>query len=191
MAGCSKVDPEKRRHDQYWDRRRALRIRPVGEGNEEVETRKYFEDHLNMSKSSLNTLGLGRLIFERVPYGQRSKYQKELIVWLPSVDARDLVKSAARNLAGKGPEFGVNHELPDFLKSAMSDLQRISFDIKKKHPEARRNVLFNDRLWILTWILPLRRAVNGTGSRPSKQRQGREHHRRPIDSWKTMSWTRS
>ena len=31
------LDPEEKRKRQYWERRRALRIRPVGDGQEEQE----------------------------------------------------------------------------------------------------------------------------------------------------------
>ena len=139
-----RVDPEKRKMEQYWDRRRAIRIRPVADGKEEDEVRKYLEAYLKMSRSTINTLGLERSVYERVPYGPKTKHQRELIIRFPSVEARDLVKSAARNLAGRWQEFGVRHELPDLLKTAMSDLQAVSYDIKRKHPEARRNVLFDD-----------------------------------------------
>ena len=59
-------------------------------------------------------------------------------------------------MAARGQEFGVRHELPDFLKTAMSDLLAMSYDIKKKHPEARRNVLFDDNEMYLVLDFSLR-----------------------------------
>ena len=61
-----------------------------------------------------------------------------------STETRDAVRGAARNLAGKGPDYGIRLELPNHLKSTMKTLQSVSYDIKKRHPGSRRNVLFDD-----------------------------------------------
>ena len=68
----------------------------------------------------------------------------EAIVTFQSTDVRDAVKGAARNLAGKGQDYGVRLELPNHLKSAMKALQAVSYELKTKYPQARRNVLFDD-----------------------------------------------
>ena len=60
------------------------------------------------------------------------------------MDVRDAVKRAARNLAGKGAEYGVRLEIPNHMKTAMGALQSASFELKQKFPGARRNVLFDD-----------------------------------------------
>ena len=44
-----------------------------------------------------------------------------------------------------GADYGIRHELPNFLKSSMSALQSISWELRQKHPESRRNVLFDDQ----------------------------------------------
>lgn len=54
------------------------------------------------------------------------------------------MRKTARNLAGKGPNYGIRLELPNHLKTAMSALQMVSYDIKQKFPNSRRNVLFDD-----------------------------------------------
>ena len=59
-------------------------------------------------------------------------------------EVRDAVKSAARNLAGLGSDYGVRLELPNHLKSSMRAIQSVSYDLKMKHPQVRRNVLFDD-----------------------------------------------
>ncbi len=61
-----------------------------------------------------------------------------------TVDARDIVKGSAPNLAGCGPEVGVRLEVPNFLKASMKALQSLSYDLKQKHHSARRNILFED-----------------------------------------------
>ena len=55
-----------------------------------------------------------------------------------------MVKGAARNLTTRGQECGVRLELPNHLKTNMQALQAVSYDIKQRHPDARRNVSFDD-----------------------------------------------
>ena len=62
---------------------------------------------------------------------------------------RDAAKSAARNLAGKGQNYGVRLEVPNHLKTNMNALQSASYQIKTRHPDARRNVLFDDEAMYL------------------------------------------
>ena len=138
------LDLEGRRERQYWERRRAVRLRPVGDGNDMDAVKTYLRDHLKIGSTSMASLGLERASMERVPFGPSSKIKNEMIVRFPTVEARDLVKASARNLASKGQEYGVRHELPDHLKTAMGDLQALSYELKKKHPDVRRNVLFDD-----------------------------------------------
>ena len=87
---------------------------------------------------------IGPFSARRIPFGPAAKVKNEVLVSYQSTDVRDAVKSAARNLAGKGSDFGVRLEVPDHLKSALKALQAMSFEIKQKYPSARRNVLFDD-----------------------------------------------
>ena len=87
---------------------------------------------------------VGPFTATRVPHGPAAKIQGEVVVSFCSTDVRDAVKSAARNLAGKGNEYDVRLELRNHLKSSMKALQSVSYDIKSKYPDARRNVLFDD-----------------------------------------------
>ena len=140
----AKIDPARRREEAYWMCRRSLRIRPVNDGNNLKALESYLRDHLKMSRSAVAALGLERVTTERVPYGPKSKNQKEMIVRFSTTEARDVVKSSARNLAGLGSDYGVRLEVPGHLKSAMQAVQAVSYDIKKKYPGARRNVLYDD-----------------------------------------------
>ena len=87
---------------------------------------------------------LGPLKLQRVPYGPRSKQRNEMLVQFQTIEARDIVRGAASNLAGCGPEVGIRLELPNHLKTNMKALQQVSYEIKQKHPTSRRNVLFDD-----------------------------------------------
>ena len=68
----------------------------------------------------------------------------EVIVAFQSVEVRDAVRGAARNLAGKSSDFGVRLEIPNRLKSSMKSLQSMAYEIRQKFPQSRTNVLFDD-----------------------------------------------
>ena len=142
--GKLRIDPEIKREEDYWACRKAVRIRPVEEGDDMAVLKAYLTENLKIDSVSMSALGLDRAKLERVPYGPKSKVKKEMIVWFASVEARDVVKGAARNLSVLGPDYGVRLELPNHLKTAMQALQAASYEIKKKSPEAKRNVLFDD-----------------------------------------------
>ena len=134
--------PEKRREESYWRCRRALRLRPIPEGNANVQVEKFMKDHLGLSEFFLQSVG--PFTVQRVPYGPAARIKAEAVVTFQTTDVRDAVKGAARNLAGKGQDYGVRLELPNHLKSAMKALQAVSYELKTKYPQARRNVLFDD-----------------------------------------------
>ena len=132
-----------RREREYWSARRALRIRPIPEGVDESEgSLCFFRDKLRLDEATIKCLGEMR--FERMPHGPKSKYRREILIRFNSVEARDVVRSAASNLAGQGPDVGIRLEVPNSLKGAMKALQTLSYDIRMKHPSSRRNILFDD-----------------------------------------------
>ena len=134
--------PKGKREDNYWECRRALRLRPVGPGDPEQAVLSFMTDHLLLGSSFIESVG--SFTVRRVPSGPSARVRDEVIVKFQTIDIRDAVKGAARNLAGKGPDYGVRLELPDHLKSSMKSIQAVSYDIKKRYPQARRNVLFDD-----------------------------------------------
>ena len=138
---CLAVSPEKKR-DDYWRCRKALRLRLVGQGDTHTKVRKFMTEHLKLDSQFMESIGPFTAM--RVPGGPAAKIRGEVIVSFQSVDVRDAVKGSARNLAGKGRDYGVRLELPNHLKSAMKALQSASFEIKSRFGEARRNVLFDD-----------------------------------------------
>ena len=101
-----------------------------------------MREHLGLSEFFLQSVG--PFTVQRVPFGPAAHIKGEAIVTYQSTDVRDAVKGAARNLAGKGQDYGVRLELPNHLKSTMKALQAVSYELKTKFPQARRNVLFDD-----------------------------------------------
>ena len=179
VAKRSLIDPAKKREDDYWECRRAVRLRPVGEGREIEVASAYLRDNLKIDEVALSALGLDRARFERVPFGPKSKIKKELIIWFPTTEARDVVKGAARNLAALGQEYGVRHEIPNHLKTNMQALQTVSYDIKQRHPTARRNVVFDDGAMDLALDFCTRegeqwRRISSRQARQAKARRGKQ-----------------
>ena len=84
---------------------------------------------------------------EITPVGQKGPgaIHHECIVLFSSKDRRDLVRSNASKL-GLLPKdtAGIRLELPDFLQNNFKILQNAAYQIKKKTPGAKRNVLFDD-----------------------------------------------
>ena len=88
--------------------------------------------------------GLSSFCVQRVPHGPGAKIKNEAIVTFESVEARDVVRGAARNLAWKGQEYRVRLEIPNQMKTAMKALQSVAYEIRRKYPTARTNVLMDD-----------------------------------------------
>ena len=101
-----------------------------------------MREHLKLSGDFMDCVG--EFEVQRVPHGPAARIKHEAMVTYMSVDIRDAVKGAARNLAGLGSDYGVRLELPNHLKSTMKTLQAVSFELKTKFPLSRRNVLFDD-----------------------------------------------
>ena len=158
---CPAVSPEKKREDDYWTCRKALRLRPVGQGDTHTEVRKFMTEHLKLDSQFMESIGPFTAV--RVPAGPAAKIRGEVIVSFQSIDVRDAVKGSARNLAGKGRDYGVRLELPNHLKSAMKALQSASFEIKSRFGEARRTSYLMMKPWTSSWTFPLGRGSRGRG----------------------------
>ena len=131
-----------RKERDFWICRRALRLRPIEAGPEKEMAVKFMEDYLKLDKNTIQSLGDFRV--ERVPFGPKSRQKNEMLVSFPTIEARDVVRGAATNLAGCGPDYGVRLEVANHHRGDMKALQSLSYDLKQKYPEARRNVLYDD-----------------------------------------------
>ena len=138
----SKIKTAKRSEDEYWRCRHSLRIRPIPAGNDDSQVRHYMATYLKLDEDFLECMG--HINIRRVPHGPAAKIKNEAIVTFETVETRDIVRRAARNLAGQGQEYGVRLEIPDRMKTDMNALQAVSFEIRQKFPTSRRNVLFED-----------------------------------------------
>ena len=127
---------------EYWEARRALRLCPILAGDPIKAVNTFIKEHLRLDEDFLDCLG--PISVRRVPAGPAAKMKGEVIVAFQSVEVRDAVRAAARNLAGKSSDFGVRLEIPNRLKSSMKSLQSMAYEIRQKFPQSRTNVLFDD-----------------------------------------------
>ena len=158
VGGRQEGSREDRREVDYWRSRRSLRMRPVDCGDEVEMVTKYMREMLRLEDSFLDMIR-GRFTAKRVPFGPKAKYKNEILVSYESVEARDVVRSAATNLAGKGPDYGIRLEVPNHLRTAMRSLQTLSYELRQKNPEARRNILYDDETQNLVLDFQLRAAA--------------------------------
>ena len=129
------------KEDRYWLCRRSLRVWPV-KGD---DIRKAFGEFLR------NRLGLGayfladmgEMSVKRVTGGPAAKLQHEVIVVFSTVEVRDVVKRAAKELAG-AQDAGIRLEVPNYLKPSLQALEAVSYHLKQKHSGIKRSIKYCD-----------------------------------------------
>ena len=60
-----------------------------------------------------------------------------------TVEVRDIVKRAAKELAG-AQDAGIRLEVPNYLKPSLQALEAVSYHLKKKHTGIKRSIKFCD-----------------------------------------------
>ena len=90
-------------------------------------------------------MDMGCISIKKVPQapGSKSKVRGETIVVFATVEIRDAVKRAAKELAGD-PDAGVRLEVPFHMQGSLKALESVSYNLKKKKPNMRRNIKFDD-----------------------------------------------
>ena len=74
----------------------------------------------------------------------KNKNKDEYIVTFENKHVRDAVKASAANLANHRETAGMRLHVPDHLQKDFQALMNLSFDLKKKHPDLKRNVKFDE-----------------------------------------------
>ena len=83
----------------------------------------FLKDRLKLEKTFLTSMG--EIGVETVPFTSRSKIQGEAVVTFATVEIRDIVKRAAKELAG-AQDAGVRLEIPNFLQKSLKSLESVS-----------------------------------------------------------------
>ena len=129
------------REVKFWECRKSLRLWPV-DGDQRSDLEKFLVEKLRMDRSFVdNDLGPVTIKKNRDP---RSKIKNEVIVEFECKEIRDAVKAQGPNLANFWDEAGMRLHLPNHLQKDFKSLMSLSYQLKKKRPELRRNVKFDE-----------------------------------------------
>ena len=112
----------------------------------------------------------------RVRPNRGGKARGEVAVTFPDIETRDLVRSSAKNLAGKS-SMGMRLEIPEHLRPSLRNLESVSFDLKKTVPEMKRNIKFDDAVMDLVLDVKLGDDRPWQKIRPENARAARRNPR--------------
>ena len=135
-----KKGQQERQEERFWECRRSLRLWPVpGATREKLED--YLEKRLGLDKDMLQDAGEVRIrrVIEKKP-----KYKDEVVVTFEDKAVRDTIKSQAYKLADHREEAGMRLHVPDHLQKAFKALMNLSYDLKKKNNDLKRNIKFDE-----------------------------------------------
>ena len=132
---------EDRRESKFWAARRSLRLWPIPEGSR-TSLEDYLESKLRLDRSFIEE-ELGQVILTRVRE-PKNKNKDEFVATFESKQIRDEVKAAASNLANHRDTAGMKLHVPDHLQKDFQALMNLSYDLKKKHQNLKRNIKFDE-----------------------------------------------
>ena len=86
---------------------------------------------------------MGELSVKRVAAAPNAKITGEVIAVFSTVEVRDAVRRAAKELAGS-TDSGIRLEIPYFLQPSLKALESVSFNLKQKNPKIKRSIKYDD-----------------------------------------------
>ena len=129
------------KEERYWEARRSLRIWPVTGENLKLATLSFLHDKL---KCTAGRVKPDDIEVTKLTSHPESTAKEQVLVRFSTIRLRDEVKSLGRNLSGLDKSVGMQIEPPDHLRSHYQAFQKMAFQMKKKHPNLRRNIKFLD-----------------------------------------------
>ena len=121
-----------------------------------------------------NEMGIVHIRKNRDP---RSKVKDEVIVEFETKEVRDAVKAQGPNLANFRKEAGIRLHLPNHLQKDFKALMGLSYDLKKKNADLRRNVKFDETDLGLYIDLQLEKEGQWRRVKPEQARMANEKSR--------------
>ena len=135
------ISKEDRQEAKFWESRRSLRLWPVENANREG-LEDFLRNKLAMDASFVKE-DMGQVSVRRV-MERRPKNAQEVCVTFETKQVRDLVKAQGPNLATYRDEAGMRLQVPDHLQKNFRALMLVAYDLKKKYPDLRRNIKFDE-----------------------------------------------
>ena len=101
----------------------------------------FMQTRLRMSRSLMSKMG--DISIQKVFAAPGAKIQDVVVVVFADQEVRDAVKRAAKELAGD-TEAGMRLELPRRLQPSLKALESVSYALKQRNKEMKRNIKFDD-----------------------------------------------
>ena len=141
----NKAASSERKEEAYAKARRSLRLWPISrEGDLKDRTTEFLVNELLLDQP--HAVGLSfdvkRVGNSRARDQTSRAIKDEVLVTFESLRDRDDVRSFAKNLERRGR--GLRLEVPDHLWPSFRSLQKVGYELKQRHPDMKRNVLFDD-----------------------------------------------
>ena len=132
--------PGSRLAENYWRARRSIQLLPMTGSCIVKGALDFIENELCLG-SDVCDLRPGNVV--RVRPNCEGRARGEVAVTFPDIETHDLVRSSAKNLAGKS-NMGMHLEITEHLRPSLRNLESVSFVLKKTVPEMKRNIKFDD-----------------------------------------------
>ena len=136
---ATRMTKEDKQEMRFWECRRSLRLWPIP-GATLSSLSAYLSENLGMSDVELDPAEVHiKRVIERKP-----RYKDEAIVTFEDKALRDAIKAQAHRLADHRDEAGMRLHIPDHLQKVFRALMNLSYELKKKNPELKRSVKFDE-----------------------------------------------
>ena len=174
---------EDRKDEAYWNARRSFRMWPIRGDDLYDATCNFLVDFLKQEPCSLPRRD--ELVIRKAGSSDKPKDQDEAIVRFPDVSTRDMIRSAAFNLAGR--RAGIRLEIPDKLRPSLRALESVAFNLKKTNPGMKRNIKFDDEVLDLVMDVKMQDHGEWKKIRPGQAMKARTVRRESEDAAEEMS----
>ena len=135
---------EDRREEKFWEARSSLLLWPI-ESPTEAALHGFLRDKLSVDAATIEDLGEVTFKKQAITKKQRdSNIRNEYCVTFENKRIRDDIKANAANLANHRDTAGMRLAVPDHLQKEFKLLMSLSYDLKQKHADLKRNIKFDE-----------------------------------------------
>ena len=157
-ANANSVLMEAVQKQDYLEARRTIKMWPVKGEESQLEKgcRDFMKDALGMPEDTAEEITITSV--RRIRQARRSRIADEILVKFATVDERDIVQSYASNLGRLNGTAGIRIDFPAHLRNVFRLLESHGSLLKKKYPELKRSIKFDDAT--LSLVMDVRLTAN-------------------------------
>ena len=126
--------------ETYWHYRKSLSVWPVAGEDASLGLKAFLTHKLKFTEEQFRELG--RIQVKRLKEPQ-ARSRKEVFCTFETKETRDLVKAAARHLAGEAG-FGLRAPFPGFLIDTFRVLESIGYHLRSGDESIKRAINYDD-----------------------------------------------